>query len=49
MNYYLTDEEANYILNLLVERPYKESASLIEKIHAQYTNQITINEEDKKN
>ncbi|MDT2674285.1 hypothetical protein [Enterococcus dongliensis] len=46
MNYHLTDEEMNYILNLLAERPYKESALLVENIKMQYANQIA--EFDKK-
>ena len=43
MNYVLNDEEMNYILALLAERPYRESAELIEKIHEQYKQ----NKEDK--
>lgn len=31
----LTIEEVNYILNLLAERPYRESCKLIEKIQSQ--------------
>lgn len=36
MEYVFTDEEMNYILELLVERPYRESARLIENIQSQY-------------
>ena len=31
----LSIEEINYVLSLLVERPFKESASLISKIKSQ--------------
>lgn len=35
MQFEFTVEEINYILNVLAERPFKESAAMIQKIQAQ--------------
>ncbi|OTN77062.1 hypothetical protein A5886_002142 [Enterococcus sp. 8G7_MSG3316] len=45
MKYNLNDNEMNYILDLLADRPYKESAPLIVNIQNQYEDQIRINQE----
>lgn len=40
MNYEFNDEEMNYILAVLGERPYIEAVDLINKIHQQYERQV---------
>lgn len=35
MNLYLEEQEINYLLAVLAERPFKESAALISKIQSQ--------------
>lgn len=42
MKYTLNDNEMNYILDLLAERPYKETAPLIENIQNQYNENMRI-------
>ncbi|MDV7786038.1 hypothetical protein [Enterococcus gallinarum] len=45
MKYTLNDNEMNYILDLLAERPYKETAPLIENIQFQYNENMRITNE----
>ncbi|WP_461203524.1 hypothetical protein [Enterococcus sp. N342-3-1-2] len=45
MKYTLNDNEMNYILDLLAERPYKETAPLIVNIQNQYDEQTRLNQE----
>lgn len=40
MHYQFNDAEINYILNLLADQPFRDSADLINKIHQQYDQQI---------
>ncbi|MDV7786211.1 hypothetical protein [Enterococcus gallinarum] len=45
MKYTLSDNEMNYILDLLADRPYKETAPLIVNIQNQYDEQTRLNQE----
>lgn len=45
MNYTFNDNEMNYILDLLADRPYKESAPLIANIQDQYNTNVQIAQE----
>ena len=40
----LSQDEVNYILSLLAERPYKESVEVIKKITEQATSQQEVQE-----
>ncbi|HYN54405.1 MAG TPA: hypothetical protein VES38_06845 [Methylotenera sp.] len=40
MNFYFTQQEADYILAVLAERQFKESAGMIQKIQQQAQHQI---------
>lgn len=40
MRFEFTVEEANYVLSVLAERPFKESAAIIQKMQSQAQSQI---------
>jgi len=40
MKFEFSQDEATYLINVLAERPYKESAGLIAKMHEQAQGQI---------